>query len=102
METSIFRRTPERRGFSWSIVQPYALAVATSLVALFLSRLLEPYLQRFPLLLLFIAVLVSVWFGGGRAGILSTALTVLFAGMNLLSERLRSSPFQDEVSSVVF
>ena len=102
METSIFRRTPERRGFSWSIVQPYALAVATSLVALFFSWLLEPYLQRFPLLLLFIAVLVSVWYGGGRAGILSTALTVLFAEMNHFAERSGSLPFPEKVSWVAF
>ena len=102
METSIFRRTPERRGFSWQTVQPYALAVATSLVALVSSRLLEPYLERLPLLLFFIAVLISAWYGGLRAGVLSTALTVIFAEMAILSERLGHMPFLEEAIPVIF
>ena len=102
METSIFRRTPERSGISWLIVQPYALAVATSLVALVASRLLEPYLQRMPLLLFFIAVLISAWYGGVRPGILATALTVIFAETAILSERLGHMPFLEEAIPVVF
>ena len=102
METSIFRRTPERSGISWLIVQPYALAVATSLVALVASRLLEPYLQRLPLLLFFIAVLISAWYGGVRPGILATALTVIFAETAILSERLGHMPFLEEAIPVVF
>ena len=84
------------------MVQPYALAVATSLVALFFSRLLEPYLQRLPLLLLFIAVLVSVWYGGGRAGILSTALTVIFAEMAILSAHQGHRSYLEEAIPVIF
>ncbi len=66
----------------------YAVALLASLVAVWLSLLLSPYLHQSPFLFSILAVLVSAWYGGRGAGLLATtfgalaALYLIYAHLN--------------------
>jgi PAS domain S-box-containing protein len=64
------------RKFPTSVLR-YSIAVAAVALALFLTLLLQPYLERSTFALLFAAVIVSSWSGGLGPGLLATALFAL-------------------------
>ena len=78
METSLFRRPPPRIQ-RWKQVWPYALAVVNCLAGLALSLLLKVPLQSTPLVMMFVAIFASSWFGGSGPGLVSVLLTVVLA-----------------------
>jgi diguanylate cyclase (GGDEF)-like protein/PAS domain S-box-containing protein len=57
----------------------YGLAVLSVLLALVVTLLLWPQMQRTPLVLFFLAVVLSAWRGGAGPGLLATALAVVLS-----------------------
>jgi len=74
MKTAIFRRLPAQKS-PWRLVWPYALAVACSVFAVWLSLAGKDHLARTPLALLYVAVFFSTLAGDARTGLLSCLLT---------------------------
>lgn len=58
-------------------VQPYGVAVFTTVVALLITVLLRQLLVPPPQAFFFIAVMVSTWYGGLKPGLLATALSAI-------------------------
>ena len=56
---------------------PYAIAVCSTLVALFCSLRLEALIHRPTVILFFIAIAISTWYGGTRPGIVAIILSIL-------------------------
>src|SRR5262245_65427680 len=68
----------ERRRFLFSCV----VAVAATVVALFVRWLLNPLLEhRLPFITMYGAVAVAVWFGGWRPALLATVLGFVAADL---------------------
>ena len=62
------------------LVSPYSIAVLASLLALLLRFLLAPLLrENAPLLIFFMPVMFSAWYGGLKPGLLATALSALIS-----------------------
>src|SRR4051794_9495472 len=55
----------------------YGFACAAVAAAFALTRLIPPLYRQTPALLLFVAVVVSAWFGGLRPGLLAVVFAVL-------------------------
>src|SRR5688572_29071832 len=100
METSIFRRIPAKDS-PWRRVWAYALAPASSVFALGVTLLLEPYLEFTPLVLLYCAVFLSSRLGGAGPGILATVVTVLMAEHYVLPEPWKFGRGPSDVSAIV-
>src|SRR5688572_7398954 len=100
METSIFRRIPAKDS-PWRRVWAYALAPASSVFALGVTLLLEPYLEFTPLVLLYCAVFLSSRLGGAGPGILATVVTVLMAEHYVLPEPWRFDRGLSDVSAII-
>jgi PAS domain S-box-containing protein len=59
------------------IVLPYGVAIGSTYLALILSLWLEPFLSRTIGAFFYIAIAVSVWYGGFRAGVVAIVLSIL-------------------------
>ncbi|MBD1865550.1 MULTISPECIES: PAS domain S-box protein [Trichocoleus] len=61
----------------WRRCQPYGVAIASTLMALLLTLLLEPFLNRTTNAFFFVAVAVTTWRGGLKPGIVTIVLSTL-------------------------
>ncbi len=55
----------------------YGIAICSTIVALFLSLRLEALIHRPTVMLFFIAIAISTWYGGLRPGIVTIVLSIL-------------------------
>jgi PAS domain S-box-containing protein len=82
-------KTPDRRGWIMkrvlrSPLSSYGLALAVSILALVLTQLLSPLMERNLFLLFLAAVAISTWYGGLGPGLLATLFATLTSGYLLL------------------
>src|SRR5262245_49869763 len=61
------------------------MAVGTATLALLLTLLMRPLISQTPFALFFLAVIASAWYGGLLAGLVSTALSIVFVDVFVLS-----------------
>jgi PAS domain S-box-containing protein len=82
----------------------YGVAILSVLLALILNVLLEPFIDKKSLALFFAAVAVSNWYGGFKAGLLATIVSVLLHDYFFLSPIHAINIFSlvNLVSTVVF
>ncbi len=66
-----------RRSKLWRQCKPYGVAIASTLIALLLTLLLEPFLNRTIGAFFFVAVAVTTWQGGLKPGTVSVVLSTL-------------------------
>lgn len=75
----------------------YGLAVVAVTLSLILTLLLLPVLHKTPAVLFFAAVMISSWYGGLRAGILATILSVLSIDYFVLPPRFALSYAETDI-----